>query len=120
MPEHVSRVLVVDDEADIRIMLRHMLRRHTWVVDEAGSGEEAIERCREGGFSAIVLDQRMPVMTGTEVARQLRAEGVEIPIVLFSAYLDISVEAEAREIGVATISKENLSDLVEALRPYHG
>jgi CheY-like chemotaxis protein len=113
-----SRVLVVDDEADVRLLLETMLTSQTWTVAQATSGEEAVERCREDRFTAIVLDQRMPAMTGTEAARALRAAGVDAPLILFSAYLDPTVEAEAEAIGMATIAKDDLAGLLETLRPY--
>jgi CheY-like chemotaxis protein len=118
MKEDTERVLVVDDEDDIRTVLEAMLSRQTWTVTKAASGEEARRLCEETRFRAIVLDQRMPVATGTEVARQLKAAGVDAPMVLFSAYLDPAVEEEARAIGMATVSKDDLTGLVETLRPY--
>jgi CheY-like chemotaxis protein len=114
----VERVLVVDDEEDIRLLVGMMLSRQTWTVVEAASGKEAVELCGENSFAAIVLDQRMPLMTGTEVARLLRARGVDSPMVLFSAYLDPSVEAEAKTIGMLTVAKDDLNGLVETLHRY--
>jgi CheY-like chemotaxis protein len=109
-------VLVVDDQPDIRLLLRFLLGRETWAVEEVACGEDAIRRCRTEPFAAVVLDQRMPTMTGTEVARRLRADGVEVPIVLFSASLDESVRRDAADIGIPAVAKGDLVTLVETLR----
>ncbi len=111
----MKRVLLVDDEEDVRLLLRLALNRRDWTVDEASSGQEALERCGTNTYDAIVLDQRMPRMTGIEVAQQLRDDGIETPIVLFSAFLDPAVEAQAREVGLIAIPKDDLQRLVDAL-----
>src|SRR5438105_11260727 len=90
----MGAVLVTDDEADIRIMLRTVLRARGWSVEEAETGEEAIERCSHGGLDIVVLDHRMPGLTGAETAKRLRELGFTEPIVLYTAYLTSEVEQE--------------------------
>ncbi|MDX1620179.1 MAG: response regulator [Nitriliruptorales bacterium] len=108
-------LLLVDDEPEIRMLLRSMLGARDWNVDEASSGPEALEKCGEDGYGAIILDQRMPRMTGLEVARELRGRGNETPIVLFSAYLEPDVEAGAQELGLPTVAKEDFEELFDIL-----
>lgn len=109
-------LLVADDEPDIRLMLRTVLRTQGWKVEEASSGQEALDRCRSGGaFDAVILDQKMPGLTGAETAQQLRAEGYEFPIILYSAYLTEEVEAVAADVGIQAVAKEDLQGLIGAL-----
>ena len=109
-------LLVADDEPDIRLMLRTVLRTKGWTVEEASSGIEALELCRAGGeFDAVVLDQKMPGLTGAETAQQLRAEGYVQPIILYSAYLTEEVERMARDVGIEAVAKEDLQGLIAAL-----
>lgn len=109
-------LLVADDEPDIRLMLRTVLRAKGWKVEEASSGNEALELCRDGGeFDAVVLDQKMPGLTGAETAQQLRAEGFEQPIILYSAYLTEEVQSLARAVGIEAVAKEDLQGLIAAL-----
>lgn len=110
------RVLVVDDDPDIRLVLGLQLRRHGWTVREAATGEEALERVRDEHFDAVVLDHRMPGAWGITVARELRQQGHSGPILLFSAYLGPEVEAEAAELGLETYAKTSMEELVEAVR----
>lgn len=105
-------VLVADDEPDMRFLLQARLQREGWTVVQASSGLEAVERCRQIPVDVLVLDQRMPEMSGVEAARALRDEGFRQPIVIFSAYLEPGVEAEAADVGATTVSKTDLEQLV--------
>lgn len=108
-------VLVADDEPDIRFMATLQLRRHGWDVIEASDGDEAAQAVARHELDAMVLDHRMPGRTGIVVARGARASGFGGPIVLFSAYLNPDIEAEAAEIGVRTLGKADVATLAEAL-----
>ena len=110
-------VLVVDDAPDVRFMLRVVLEDAGMAVEELGSGQAAIERLADPvGIDAVVLDQRMPGLTGLEVARKLTEAGPHPPVVLFSAYLHPTLQAEATELGLTTVDKTELFELVEVLR----
>lgn len=110
-------MLIADDEADLRLLVRTQLRRaQGWRVEEVGDGEAALERCRAGGIDLLVLDHRMPRRLGIEVVRVLRDEGIEVPVVLFSAYLDPELEEEAAELGAVSVPKSDIASLVDITR----
>jgi CheY-like chemotaxis protein len=110
-------ILLVDDQADVRFMLSLWLEDEEVDFEEATSGEEALERMTDHPYDLILLDQRMPPgMSGIEVAERLRSEGREVPIVLYSAYLDPSVEVRAHELGLRTVDKGEPDRLIEAIR----
>lgn len=111
----MSRVLVVDDEPDIRLMVRIALEQRGWVVDESTSGRDAIDRCASRRYDAIVLDMRMPRMDGMEVARRIRDRGDGTPILLFSAFLEPETEEQARAAGFVPVPKDDLGQLVRTL-----
>lgn len=110
------KILLVDDEGDIRQMLRMLMHDRAWTVEEATSGEEAIERCSRGLPDLIVLDHKMAGLSGLEVARRLREEGARCPIILYSAYLSPDLEASAKELDLVPVSKTDLMGLVDMLR----
>ena len=112
-PRAGSGVLVVDDEEELRAMLELVLSSHGLRVEVAGSGEEALERCNGEPFDVVVLDHRMPRLTGAEVARRLREAGYPAPIILFSAYLDPALRAECESLGVVHVDKLNWPHLVD-------
>lgn len=111
----MSDVLIVDDERDIRMVTRLNLRRSGWEIDEAESGEEALERVTSTPYSAIVLDQRMTGISGLETARALRERGFPGVLVLFSAYLTPDIEVAAGELDLRTLDKAAVRELAGML-----
>jgi two-component system, chemotaxis family, chemotaxis protein CheY len=115
-------VLVVDDEPEMRMLARVFLERGGFdVVDEAEDGAQALERFLllnpPPVPSVVLLDNRMPGLTGLEVAEQMLARHPDQMIVLFSAHLDTAVKVKAHEIGIVKcVSKMEASRLSEILR----
>jgi CheY-like chemotaxis protein len=110
------RLLIVDDQEDIRLMLRILLEDQGWDTEQASSGEDALGHGDRARFDALVLDYKMPGLDGMEVAREFRAAGFRRPIIICSAYLNSQVEREATTLGAATVSKSDLKELVETVR----
>ncbi|MCW3016052.1 MAG: hypothetical protein JWO02_3144 [Solirubrobacterales bacterium] len=110
-----GRVLVVDDEPSVRFYERLSLEEAGLDVDEAASGPQALRLLQAPGadFAAVVLDFRMPGMTGLEVAQALRSGGVPTPIVLYTAYADPAVAAAAQELGLELIDKTDVERMVD-------
>ena len=69
-----AHILVVDDDNAIRGLLRSVLRRDGYAVEEASDGVEALEKLRERPYDAVLLDLMMPRMNGWEVLEQLSAD----------------------------------------------
>ncbi len=114
-------VLVVDDEPDIRELARLILEMDGLVVDEAANGDEAlawfIAADPPPNPSAVILDNRMPGLSGIQVAEKMLALYPEQVIVLFSAYLDRELEEAAKAAGVALcVSKTEVRSLPAIIR----
>lgn len=67
-----TKILVVDDEARIRRLLKMYLERENYVIEEAENGDEAIAKGLETNYDLILLDLMMPGTDGIEVCRQIR------------------------------------------------
>jgi len=78
-------ILVVDDDPDLREFLRLMLTSMGFEVTSAANGREALDDMEGHDPDLILLDMKMPVMDGWEFARELRARGIDVPIVVLTA-----------------------------------
>lgn len=110
--------LIVDDEPDMRLLIGMSLTLDgaCEVAAEASNGEQAIAAWKRERPDVIVLDMRMPGLSGLDVARRIFQDDPTQPIVLCSAYLDDEDRAEAYRIGVvACVDKTDLSHLAEVV-----
>ena len=81
----MSRILVVEDEADIALGLEEDLTSHGFTVETVRDGETAARRGREPGWDLILLDLMLPRKDGYEVCQELRKAGVRTPIIMHTA-----------------------------------
>jgi two-component system invasion response regulator UvrY len=120
----MGKTLIVDDEDDMRLLLQLTIddaNRGLRVVGQASSGDEALTIHDQLDVDVIVLDQQMPGRTGTQTAEALLARDPDVPIVLYSAYLDDSVAAQAERAGVRRcVKKGDIAALILALRELTG
>ncbi len=80
------RVLVVDDEENIRLLYKEELTEEGYDVVLAESGYEALDIVKEQGVDLVVLDIKMPKIDGIETLRLLKDESRDLPVILCSAY----------------------------------
>lgn len=106
-------IVVADDEPDIRLMLRLLLRRDGVEVELACDGREALDAVRRLSPPLAILDHRMPHHDGLSVVRTLQQEGFPGRLVLFSAHLDEAMAASAVALGVEAVPKASLHRLTE-------
>lgn len=95
--------LIVDDESDIRSLIRmtvEIANHGLGVSGEAADGDEALRMWRTDPPVIVILDNRMPGLTGLEVAERILAENPDQSIILFSAYLDAETVEQATRIGI--------------------
>ncbi|HLI16385.1 MAG TPA: response regulator transcription factor [Acidimicrobiales bacterium] len=85
MEQAPTRVLVVDDEANITDLVATAFRYEGFETDTAGTGRKALERVASFRPHLVVLDVMLPDLDGFEVARRLRSEGQRVPIVFLTA-----------------------------------
>ena len=102
-PAEPPVVLVVDDMAETRRLMRRVLERDELVVLEADTGEAGLAAIREQRPAAVVLDLRLPGMSGFDVARAVRADAdpgvAATPILACSASVQPEVRREALDAG---------------------
>ena len=94
-----TRILVVDDDAKIRTVVRRGLAFEGYRVVEAASGEEGLEKAREHLPDLIVLDLMLPGIDGLEMTRRLRAGGDAVAILMLTARDQVRDRVEGLETG---------------------
>ena len=105
-----ERVLIIDDEQNIRQMLRLTLETAGYEVREAEDGMEVFAIL--GGDSAwnvILLDQRLPVMEGTEVLRRIKVLAPQARVVMMTAFASVELAVEAMKLGAADFLRKPMT-----------
>jgi CheY-like chemotaxis protein len=106
---------LVDDEPDVRLLLRKMIETENdglFVAGEAGDGLEALDAIDRCNPSVIVIDERMPAMTGMEAAALIVARHPGRPVVLCTAHLDDDLRERARAVGITScVAKREMATI---------
>jgi len=115
-----KRLLIVDDDADMRLLLAEYFRRLGFEVDERESGIAALEPALVGRFDCLILDVTMPGMSGFELLKRIRDRGIQTAALFLTAHhgLDDKVagfEAGADDYLAKPFSPRELEYRVEAL-----
>ena len=99
MTAYRTKILIVDDDLDIREVIRDRLKSMGFEVAEASDGVEAMTRLREDSPAITLLDLQMPKKGGLEVLKAIRDEGVETTTIVITAYGTIDKAVEAMRAG---------------------
>jgi heterodisulfide reductase subunit A2 len=102
MQQQAARILVVDDEAAIRLTMDILLRRHGYTVTTAESGEEALALIEQQPFDLLLLDLKMPGLSGLEVAE--RAQKMQPAAAILILTGSSAIEGALDEPGVGQFS----------------
>ena len=97
-----KKILIVDDQQNVRITMSKILVKKGYDVIEAASGEEALEKVRTQRPNLVLLDTRMPGgLEGYEVCRQIKeVKGTDIKVIIYTGYVDAVDAVKARKVGV--------------------
>jgi two-component system copper resistance phosphate regulon response regulator CusR len=93
------RILLVEDERKVASFIARALRENTYAVDVAESGEKALALGTDVPYDVILLDVRLPGMTGIEVCRELRQRGIEAPVLMLTARGLVEQRVEGLDAG---------------------
>ena len=94
----LGRILVVDDDPQIRRVMRSTLTAHGYEVNDARSGEECLQQLRNGPCDLVLLDMNMPGMGGMEACRMIRS-GSEVAIVMLTVNNTERQKVDALDAG---------------------
>ncbi len=95
----MDRILIVDDDNSINLMLKEGLEREGFACGQAYSGSECILMLRVEHFDLVLLDLSLPGKTGEEVLREIRENGNHMPVIVVSAKDDLDSKVDVLSIG---------------------
>ncbi|MGL4570614.1 MAG: response regulator [Clostridium sp.] len=102
----MKKILIVDDEKNIRIALSHCLKSEDYDVYMACDGEEAVQKIENDKFDLILVDYQMPNKNGLEVLNEIRNKGILTSVIMMTAYRTVNIAVEAMKFGaIDLISK---------------
>src|ERR1700741_3771572 len=93
------RILLVEDERKVASFIARALRENSYAVDIAESGEKALQLVADTGYDAILLDVRLPGLSGTQVCREIRQMGMEAPVLMLTARGLVEQRVEGLDAG---------------------
>ena len=95
----VKRLLIVDDQQGIRLLLNEVLKKEGYITYLAANGSEALKYADEQEMDCVLLDMKIPGMDGIEILRRLKKKFPKLPVFMMTAYGELDVVQEALELG---------------------
>ena len=115
-PRGTPLALIVDDDDDMREFVTMTVKLEGFVTHAVKSAADAIAYLADDPADLLITDQRMPDLTGLEIASTLREQGYSSPIVLFSAYMDNKLAQACERLDVRPLSKIDVDALRRVVR----
>lgn len=111
----IRTVCIVDDDAQVRRFLLEVLDSIGLAVEEFTSGEDFMRRWRPDNTGCVLLDVRMPRITGPEVHEWMRRQNFQVPVIFLSGYADVSTAVRAMRLGAFDFLEKpfNVQQLIE-------
>ncbi len=103
-------IYVIDDDGSVRKAFNRLFRSVNLEVETFASAEEFLESQKQDKNSCIVIDIRMPGLTGFDLQRKLKDQGMQIPVIVISASGDAQVWEQARELGAVAFFRKPIDD----------
>ena len=115
---NAERLLIVDDDASMRMALYESLSSCGYEVETAENGMDALAKFKDGHFAGVVTDMRMPKMSGMDVLRGVKKISPQTPVILITAYGTVNTAVEAMKEGAAEFIMKpfSLDDLEFAVK----
>lgn len=109
MAENHAHILVIDDEEILLDLVSEVLEDHGYIVTALTSAPDArdVFLGRPSAFDLVVADEKMPELSGTDLAQEILAIRPDIPVILYTDYPEVSSAKRAKAIGVRAILKKS-------------
>lgn len=94
-----ERILVIDDDEGMRDACSQILSREKYIIRLGATGEEGLELLREENFDLLVIDLKLPGISGMEVLRKSKEDNPDVPVIMITGYATVETAIEAMKIG---------------------
>src|SRR5690625_1493291 len=113
-----TKLLIVDDQAGIRLLLTDIFINEGYDVTTAQTGKEALDKIIEHPFDLVLLDYNLPVLNGLQVIKQMEKREITVPVVLMSGLIDnVKEELGCSRTTIQTVDKPfNIKDIRELVK----
>ncbi|KYG62880.1 transcriptional regulator [Bdellovibrio bacteriovorus] len=95
-----GRLLIIDDESELREVLMALLEESAGEITQAANGLEGIDLLKTHQFDAVLSDEKMPKKSGLEVLKWMRENNLKIPFIIHTGYGQKEMVVEAQRLGV--------------------
>ncbi len=96
----MKKILIVDDQKGIRILLDEVFSREGYEIHQASNGLEALNILKVEDINCVLLDMKIPGMSGLDILKHIRENKLSIPVFMMTAFREQELMNEARELGV--------------------
>lgn len=96
---HATRILVVEDDRELRELLTRLLRDVGYRVDAVGDGQAGLHRALVDDYDTLVIDRGLPAVDGLDLIKRLRGQGVRTPVMVLTAYGSVADRVAGLDAG---------------------
>lgn len=113
-----KKILVVDDQPGIRMLLTDILENEGYLVSTANTGKQGLEEINSRSYDLVILDYKLPVIDGSQVLKEIETGGIVLPAILISGLAeDIAKEAEKYSFVKNVLAKPfNVEDISKTVK----
>ncbi|MDP1418497.1 response regulator [Peribacillus simplex] len=115
-----GKILIVDDQFGIRILLNEVLHKEGYETFQAANGIQALEVLNNHSPDLVLLDMKIPGMDGIEILKRMKVVDPDIRVIIMTAYGELDMIQEAKDLGAMTHFAKpfDIDDIRKAVREY--
>jgi FixJ family two-component response regulator len=110
MPHKTSTIFVIDDDQSVRKSFERLLRSAKLDAKTFSCAEEFLNNLRKNETGCIIMDLRMPGLTGFDLQKEIASRGIQMPVIVISASDDAQIRERARELGAVAFFRKPVDD----------
>ncbi|WP_409303250.1 response regulator [Peribacillus sp. SCS-155] len=115
-----GKILIVDDQFGIRILLNEVLSKEGYTTYQAANGVQALDIVTKHSPDLVLLDMKIPGMDGIEILKRMKQINLEIKVIIMTAYGELDMIQEAKDLGAMTHFAKpfDIDDIRQAVKEY--